>query len=118
MNINKLYYHIQTESDRISRELRTKTSRRNSFSFFPYAQFHILYAAKIIIEKSHEFDWSDQARNSLVNDAINLVTTVVKNQKRESDYEFFRKARTKRMIDEELSGFQSDLFPIPLTTSE
>lgn len=89
---------------------KKKNVSKNINYFLTYGHFHVLYVASLLAEKNEVDIASEEMRQKLVNDSLELMASFMEMKANSSLYTLFRNARTK----EELYGFVMGTVQLPL----
>lgn len=106
----RIFQKIEYLREVIEEDLRSKRLQMPTDDFLLYGTFHVLYVVGVIIDRDHlpreiGYDYESQIR-----EAVEIIGRVVRQQKKQAYYNFFRDPRNVERLNAEASQKQMNLF--------
>lgn len=111
LRLIKLYNIIDRRRDSFLQNSTIALEGKGENSYFVYGHWFILYACRLLLAKNKSLTIPmDDDAESLVTDAVRLVSEAFKDQKSIAHYQIFRSSRSKDKLTAEISAKQLDFF--------
>jgi|TARA_R100000049_G_C1945964_1_gene91107 hypothetical protein len=107
-----LYQRIEELRDQYSADFSGQIESGGSHQYLIYGHWFVLFTAKMLLAKRSQSIPDRDALQSLIDEAVEVVSKACSQQKSVAHYQMFRSPKTKHKILEELSGKQMELFTI------
>lgn len=110
LQIIKLYQKIEQLRDQYASDFSGQIESGGAYQYLIYGHWFVLFTAKLTLAKKGKRAPTDEEIQTLIDEAVEVVSLACSQQKSVAHYQMFRSPRTKHKILEEMSGKQMDLF--------